>query len=327
MKLLPLILSFALSFPLAAQLVDPSPIGPIRILCIGDSITQGGKRDREEYTYRYPMFQILTDMGVAFDFIGTRTLGLDPGAKWPDYKGWAFDPHHEGYYGAKTAAVLAKLKKNLPTLPPPDFALVHLGTNDQRSKDLRKAILKPLTEMVSLLRQKNPNVTILIGHLNFNGGVAKKAIRPLVEELKQLSTEESRVDTVRHYLGWKESPLHENTDTFDWAHPNPQGQLKMAKNWIAAMRLLEIQLPRANMSLTSEPLEITVHKDGSTELDGKRMSLDQMAKFLKDIGQADPDKGVLVRSHRQVMFKHVVSVMDLCKKHGIQNVSISTLKE
>jgi hypothetical protein len=53
---------------------------------------------------------------------------------------------------------------------------------------------------------------------------------------KEISTEESPVLTVHHYQGWKENPQMEGTDTFDWAHPNPQGQAKMANKWFEAMK-------------------------------------------------------------------------------------------
>ena len=209
---------------------------PVRIVCIGDSITQGGRADRDEHTYRLPLFGLLADAGVKFDFVGSRKQGLQPAAKWPDYKGTPFDPDHEGYYGAKTAVVRDKLKDVLPKLPPPDFALIHLGTNDQGAADHSAAVVKPLEEIVALLRSRNPKVAVLVGHLNFNGGAAVK-IRPLVEDMaKRLNTAGSPVITVHHYRGWKENPKAEGTDTFDWAHPNPQGQRKMAEAWFAAMK-------------------------------------------------------------------------------------------
>ena len=208
---------------------------PLRILCIGDSITQGGKKDREEWTYRLPLQEMLREAGVSFDFIGSRQQGLQPEAKWPDVKGQLFDPDHEGYYGAKTARVLDKLKLTLPKLAAPDIALIHLGTNDQKSDNHAATIVKPLEEIVAMLRAKNPKVRVLIAHLNFNGGAALK-IRPLVEDMAQrLSSVDSPVITVHHYRDWKENPKAASTDTFDWAHPNPQGQRKMAAAWFAAM--------------------------------------------------------------------------------------------
>lgn len=209
---------------------------PLHILCIGDSITQGGKKDRAEWTYRLPLQEMLRGADVSFDFIGSRQQGLQPEAKWPEVKGQPFDPDHEGYYGAKTASVRDKLNLTLPALTAPDIALIHLGTNDQKSDDHVATVVKPLEEIVALLRAKNPKVRVLIGHLSFNGGAALK-IRPLVEEMAQrLNSADSPVITVHHYRDWKENPKTDGSDTFDWAHPNPRGQRKMAAAWFAAMK-------------------------------------------------------------------------------------------
>lgn len=221
---------------LLLALVSLAQAGPVVILPLGDSITQGGRRDREEYTYRYPLFGLLADAGVEFDFIGSLKTGLHQDAKWPVYKGAAFDPDHEGHYGWKTAKVRDNLAAWMKTYPAaPDIVLIHLGTNDQSSDDFDRDIIQPLTEMIAMLRAANPKVVVLVGHLNFDAGAALK-IRPLVEKMAgQLSTEQSPVKTVHHYEGWHAKPGEEGSDTYDWAHPNPQGQMKMARKWFEAM--------------------------------------------------------------------------------------------
>ena len=210
---------------------------PIRILPLGDSITQGGKKEREEYTYRYPLFCMLKDASVNFDFVGSLKTGLHGDAKWPDYKGEKFDLDHEGHYGWKTGMVYEKLPGWMKKYPDGcDIALIHLGTNDQGSKDYQKEIIEPLKGIVNLLREKNSKVKVFIGHLNFNGGNALK-IRPLVEKMaEEISTDQSPVQTVHFYKGWVENPKKKGADTFDWAHPNPQGQKKMAEKWFEAMK-------------------------------------------------------------------------------------------
>ena len=210
---------------------------PIRILPIGDSITQGGKVKQKEYTYRYPLFCMLKDAGVNFDFIGSLKTGLQKEATWPDYKGEKFDLDHEGHYGWKTGKVYEKLPGWMKKYPEGcDIALIHLGTNDQGSKDFNKDIVEPLKGIIKLLRQQNPKVIVFVGHLNFQGGSAAK-IRPLVESMvKEVSTEESPVKTVHFYKGWVANPKSPGSDTFDWAHPNPQGQKKMAEKWFEVMK-------------------------------------------------------------------------------------------
>jgi len=210
---------------------------PVHILPLGDSITQGGRNDREEYTYRYPLFCMLVDDNVDFDFIGSLKTGLHPDATWPTYKDRAFDSDHEGHYGWKTAAVRDNLAAWMKTYPAsPDIALIHLGTNDQKTDDIEKSIVAPLTDIIAMLRKANPHVIVLVGHLNFNGGAALK-IRPAVEAMAQsLTTPDSPIVTVAHYDGFIADPSAKDTDTFDWAHPNPRGQRKMAEKWYAAMR-------------------------------------------------------------------------------------------
>jgi lysophospholipase L1-like esterase len=219
---------------------QPAPVAEQRvyhILPLGDSITQGGRLP-EEYTYRWPLHQLLVDAGVRHEFVGSMTAGLVGEFKFPEeYKGQKFDPHHEGHYGWKTAAVrdhLAEWSKSWTHAP--DIALIHLGTNDQGSKDFKADIIEPLTDIVRMLREKNPRVVVLLGHLNFNGGAALE-IRKEVEELaRTLSTPDSPVATVHHYASWSEAPNGPHSDTFDWAHPNPAGQQKMAQAWYNALR-------------------------------------------------------------------------------------------
>jgi lysophospholipase L1-like esterase len=217
----------------------------IRIVPIGDSITQGGRADRAEYTYRYPLFWQLRQAGYDVDFLGSQRGGLQGEAKWPDKNGVAFDLDHEGHYGWKTAAVRDKLPEwSKAWSGVPDIALIHLGTNDQGATDFNTDIVKPLQDMVTLLRSKNPRVAVFIAHLNFNGGKALE-IRALVEAMARgISTTQSPVATVHHYENWVENPDQAGTDTFDWAHPNPQGQAKMADKWLAAMKPVLARLSR-----------------------------------------------------------------------------------
>ena len=116
------------------------------------------------------------------------------------------------------------------------LALVHLGTNDQKAADIDRDIARPLADIVKTLRESNPRVVVLIGHLNFNDGAALK-IRPAVQKMAdELNTPASPVQAVHHYKGWHERPRDADSDTFDWAHPNPQGQRKMAEKWFEAMK-------------------------------------------------------------------------------------------
>ncbi len=233
---------FACFSPLLAQSVGNSDERNhlsgriIRIVPIGDSVTQGGRVDRQEYTYRYPLYFMLRDAGYAVDFIGSRTSGLQPGAVWPDKDGVPFDLDHEGYYGATSAEVRDELKTVIANYKEaPDIALVQLGSNDVDAYDFEKTAIAPIIDIIAMLRDRNPNVIIFVGHLLENGRLAR-ATRRLYERLaRRSSTSASPVITVYLFDQWKERP-GPGSDTFDWAHPNPQGQQKMADKWYAAMK-------------------------------------------------------------------------------------------
>ncbi len=212
---------------------------PIFILPVGDSITQGGKRDKQEYTYRLPLQMMLHKNGIAYDFIGSQSKGLHEDATWPEVaKNVPFDPDHEGYYGNKTRKVVDKVMAAWPSYEKvPDMVLIHLGTNDQKAGDYKNTVGQPLREFIEFLQEKNPEVIVFLGHLNFEDGEAAKEIRKVVAKVAiDYHTEKSPVVTVNHYENFIEQPDKVYTDTFDWAHPNLKGQEKMARKWFEAMK-------------------------------------------------------------------------------------------
>lgn len=208
---------------------------PIRILPLGDSITQGGRTDRPEYTYRYPLYYMLKDAGYSVDFVGSMNSGLQPDAVWPSRNGVAFDYDHEGHYGIATAQARQRLPEWMKKYPvASDMALIHLGTNDYDAGNHEQTIIAPMKEIIALLRQQNPNIIILVGHLLEEGG-KPPAVRPLIERMvRDTNTPRSPLVAVELYDGWVAMP-GPDSDTFDWAHPNPKGQQKMADKWFAAI--------------------------------------------------------------------------------------------
>ncbi len=230
---------FISTLVIALFTLGPVSAKTINILAFGDSITQGGVNKRPEYTYRLPLQQMLYDAGIDYDFVGSLNDGLNADFEWPDVApGVPFDPDHEGRYGIRTAPAVEKLKENWDDArPAPDFVLIHLGTNDQGFGDFRKNVYEPLADAIGFLREKNPNVVILLGHLNFNDSPGAFRIDAELTDLKNaLGSKESPIRTVHHYQGWTENPDSPDADTFDWAHPNRQGQRKMAENWFQAMQ-------------------------------------------------------------------------------------------
>lgn len=197
---------------------------PTLIIAIGDSITQGGQLGRPEYTYRWPLTRLLADEGHEFVFVGTRSTGLSEGFRWPEA---AWCDRHEGYYGATTRFVVEQVGRNLASLPPPDVALVHLGTNDNGWLSHDEVIV-PMSEMIAALRARNPAIAVLVyqptKRLLAGGAVLHRGIRLMAE---RLDTPESKVAVVEDGGG---------AETFDGVHPDEVGQAQQASRWMEALR-------------------------------------------------------------------------------------------
>lgn len=203
----------------------------LRIVAIGDSITQGGRAGTREYTYRWPLVRMLQDEGACVAFVGSHDGGLDPLARWPA----KWDSDNEGYYGATTGEVRDRLARTLPTFPAPDLALVHLGTNDTRSP-FGSDTVEPLREIVALLRVANPRVVVLLAEPRLGRWRAAFVVPRIRLLARALATPASPVATVDHHSDWIADPARADADTFDGVHPNLRGQRRMAERWLLAMR-------------------------------------------------------------------------------------------
>jgi acyl-CoA thioesterase I len=189
----------------------------ISIINIGDSITEGGLANREEYTYRLPLYRLLKKQHIPVDFIGARQAGISNNFKWPA----DFDLDHEGFYGATTTQVSEQLKSDLVKLAPPDIAIIDLGSNDPNT-DIKNTTIAPLTKIILDLRKKNPNIKIIL--VQIPGIMQNLNIHYQVWLMSnKLSTVKSPIITVPLYLIW-----NTKQDTFDGSHPNIKGQNKIA---------------------------------------------------------------------------------------------------
>lgn len=92
------------------------PVDTLIILPVGDSITQGGKKDRKEYTYRLPLQMILNQHGINYDFIGSQQEGLHDDFDWPDIQdNVPFDPDHLNFNGGGPAMQIREVVEQVAT--------------------------------------------------------------------------------------------------------------------------------------------------------------------------------------------------------------------
>jgi len=100
--------------------------GVVRIMPCGDSITydnhSGDTRpEGERISYRYPLWQLLTNAGTSFEFVGSVYAGYDI---IPDPQ----DAHNEGWPGWTDTQIAANIY-NWLVANPADIVLLHIGTN------------------------------------------------------------------------------------------------------------------------------------------------------------------------------------------------------
>lgn len=226
-SLIYLLLALFLVFPCHA-----SPAGePVRIMPLGDSITQA---DKGHASYRYPLWTMLRERGCNVDFVGS--LSANYGGENPE-KG--FDQDHEGHWGWRADQVIngvpgqGKLSLWL-TRSKPDIVLVHLGSNDIFRGEPVETILSELKEIIRTVRASGPDTVVLIARLiPVADDQTNRRIKMLNDAISRLPAElgqSSKLVVVDQYNGFDAA-----SDTYDRVHPNIGGEKKMAEKWFGAL--------------------------------------------------------------------------------------------
>lgn len=211
---------------------------PVRVVCIGDSITQGragGGGNVPTWSWRYPLWQQCVDAKLAVEFVGSMTTGFEGSPTYAAHAGKTFVNHHEGRWGWTTRGVadaLVEASKGWTA----DVAVVFLGTNDKIKEQGQEPTLKAMRDIVAVLRGRNAKVKIAIG-LTFQEWEPFPALSKAYTALAaELTTATSPVITVATADGWVSKPDLPNTLTVDWVHPNPAGDAHIATRVFAAIK-------------------------------------------------------------------------------------------
>jgi len=215
---------------------------PVRIVCIGDSITQGRKgaagadvAKGPTFSYRYPLWKMCVDAGKSVDFVGSQKTGFEGSAVYEAYKGKEFDNEHEGYWGWQTKDVAGVLSAKSSGWKA-DVALILLGANDKEKDKTLEPSLAAMRELVSILRKNNPKVIVVIGHPFMEWKPFPEMGKAYAELAKSLNSADSPAFSVDLAPGWVSDPKRAGTHTVDWVHPNLSGDEKIAKTYFEAIQ-------------------------------------------------------------------------------------------
>ena len=126
--------------------IEAPPLKPVKILCLGGTLTEGADSKR---SFRRHLDGMLRRKGHFIDFIGRRHKHHDDTIEpaWQD-----FDADHEGHPGRKLAWFAEKLPEMM-VRNIPDLAVVEAGPDDNDA-DVERVILA--------LREKNPAIAIVV---------------------------------------------------------------------------------------------------------------------------------------------------------------------
>ena len=202
--------------------ISLSAAEPVRILAVGDSITQGGKTF---VTYRLPLDQKLRAAGLHYEFVGSQQSEGPNGPLW-----------HEGY-GGKNAEFLSGILPAKLQLAKPDIILLHCGHNHTVEEKPVPGIIAAERAIIQAARKQNPKVVILLAQVIASGKLPKYGYLPELNQAevllaRELNQPEAPVIIVDQFTGF-----NPQQDTIaDLVHPNAQGAEKMATRWFEALK-------------------------------------------------------------------------------------------
>ncbi|WP_433553333.1 SGNH/GDSL hydrolase family protein [Micromonospora zamorensis] len=240
------------------HLDGPDPTGSVRVMVVGDSMSQG---DEGDWTWRYRLSEWFREQGVDAEFVGPykgTVPARAPGRKPPTLQGQLPEPETEstrfgGEYDKRAetfdddehfamwgqqAAVAKSLIQYQVQQQKPDLILLGLGFNDLGwSVTNPKDTVDSMKMLVDRARDANPNIKLAIANvpqrtlLSVNRELPDKTNdynSRLAQEIPTWNTAQSPVKLVK----WRENYDCEPTSCpagYDGLHPNATGEYQIAR--------------------------------------------------------------------------------------------------
>ena len=231
---------------------------PTTILCLGDSITEGGSKFK---VYRHPLYTKLIKSAYNVKFIGPKS-SVEDGIRLG----------HAGYSGNNAQQIHAKFN-GIYKKYPADIILIHSAHNYTQEQKPIEIIIASLNSIIAKAKKINPQVTILIARGITSGKLPKYSYIPkLNQEIVLLGT---KLKSARIIIVDQDKDFNWKTDTVkDKVHPNALGAEKMANKWFESLQ----PILKERHSLNNSPINILP--------DTEQQALNQADKVLtyKNLG-------------------------------------------
>ncbi len=210
------------------------------MLLVGDSVTQGSSGD---WTWRYRLWRHFQDAGVAVDFVGPRDdlWNLRPsGPGATSYVDPGFDRDHAARWGMWSGFPDTPIA-TLVADHHPDVVVSMLGVNDLLYGRAPEAVAADTTAIVEAARAVDPDLAFVFAEATqhwFTGVDTLNDALPAV--VAGLTSPASPVAVATTSSGYDELQ-----DTWDHAHANARGEVKIAAAVADALHELGIGPPAA----------------------------------------------------------------------------------
>ena len=233
---------------------------PLKIMPLGDSITEGEGDDPNYVGYRAELWHLLYTAGYNFTFVGNQASGT---SSYSD----GFNNHHEGHGGMEVGppsynsytTMLDNIDTYLSTLQSssntPDIVLFHMGTNDidntpTQESTIASQLYEVCTNHILDATVGNPNAEIFLAKIianyfsyptYFNATTTLNT--DIVNDYNNTSILPSAQKKNIQLVDMQSSPELVYPDDFSSSgggyavlHPLPSGYVKMAQHWFNVMQ-------------------------------------------------------------------------------------------
>ncbi|HEX2895108.1 MAG TPA: GDSL-type esterase/lipase family protein, partial [Marmoricola sp.] len=230
--------------------------GVLRIMLAGDSITQGFDGD---YTWRYRLYEALTQMHVSFDFVGPRT---EPYGGRDVYLATGWDTDHDAKGGTTLNAQLENITADM-TAYQPDVLVALYGTNDLHNGATPDQLMDRWRNYIAQARAVRPDVKLILGETYAQIAYGHAEANDKLHELaSELSTPESPI-----LVADLDNPdFVLSRDTYDHTHPTPTGETLIAQKVLDQLQVQGV-VPEAPQIASpyvpwAPPVKPVVHRVG-----------------------------------------------------------------
>lgn len=213
---------------------------PLRVMFVGDSMTQGRPGSA---TYRYWMWRGFQEQGVPARFVGPRTdVNTTSPAMRHAYEhldhGFADQLAHEAQGGSEIAYHLAMVTR-VVTAYRPDVLVFQVGFNDTDTSSAAR-IAADTAEYLRRVWAADPAIRVVLGEIppSAKQSAFDDVRRARSVEANQLIAAAVAGDdrvAIAHHATHPFRPWNPVTDTFDAVHPNAVGETLFAQRFAEAL--------------------------------------------------------------------------------------------